>query len=249
MNQTNAGYANFTTLLDSLLPIIEVNGGDVDEVRKEMLVKAERVFAKSRDKALRSKMGLDMGPPEMAKQADELWKDIEPLLRIARADWTLFWRQLTYVALNFSPSNGDSSAPESEKMLEVLLGNENTNPFYDALSAEHQTTLKSWLKKWYMALIICHRHYLSQPKPRTIVPPCERMQGANPKYTLREWMLVESYSTANGSKYSQGDYSLVRELHELSKDPYGEGTPEHHDKYYRRAPDESLRAGGTAFMS
>ncbi len=46
-----------------------------------------------------------------------------------------------------------------------------------------------------------------------------------------------------------GDYSGVHELFELIKDPYGEGSADDHEKYYRRAPDKSLRAGGTAFMS
>ncbi|KAL7513463.1 hypothetical protein ACHAXN_011936 [Cyclotella atomus] len=247
INQTKAGYANFTTLLESVLPIVEVCGGNVDEIRQSILAKAENVFAEALAKAIRSKMGLELGPSEMAKQADALWKDIEPLLRIARADWTLFWRQLTYVALNFSPSNSETgSTPDTEKMMEVLLGTNSTNPFYDPLTPEHRTTLKSWLSNWHKALVICHEYYLSQ---RTFAPPCERMQRANPKYTLREWMLVESYSTASGSKYSQGDYSLVQELHQLTKDPYSEGSPENHAKYYRRAPDESLRTGGTAFMS
>jgi uncharacterized protein YdiU (UPF0061 family) len=246
MNQSKAGYANFVTLFDSIAPIIEVNGGNVDQIRDEILAKAEKVFAEALIKALRCKMGLDVGPLEMVKEGDALFKEIEPLLRIARADWTLFWRQLTYVALNFSQSSFDS-----DEMLKMLLGNENSNsyPFYDTLTSEHQTTLKSWLKKWHKALVTCHKHYLSQPTPRVIAPPCERMQLANPKYILREWMLVETYSKANGSKYVPGDYSLIHELHELSKDPYREGSSENHEKYYRRAPDDSLRTGGTAFMS
>ena len=249
MNQSKAGYANFTTLFESIAPIIEVNGGNVDEIRDEMLAKAETVFAEALNKALRSKMGLDVGPSEMVKEGDALFKEIEPLLRKARADWTLFWRQLTYVALNFS-----QSSPDSDEMLKILLGSESsissdTYPFYDTLTPEHQQTLKSWLKKWHKALVTCHKHYLSQPTPRAVAPPCERMQIANPKYVLREWMLVETYSKANGSKYDAGDYSLIHELYELSKDPYGEGTPENHQKYYRRAQDESLRTGGTAFMS
>jgi uncharacterized protein YdiU (UPF0061 family) len=71
------------------------------------------------------------------------------------------------------------------------------------------------------------------------------MRLANPKYTLREWMLVEAYSKADPA----GDYSDVHELFGLIKDPYGEGSVDDHEKYYCRAPDESLRAGGTAFMS
>ncbi len=82
-----------------------------------------------------------------------------------------------------------------------------------------------------------------------MLPPEERMRLSNPKYTLREWMLVDAYTKADGGKFIAADYSLVHELYNLAKDPYGEGSAESHEKYYRRAPDESLRAGGTAFMS
>ena len=68
-------------------------------------------------------------------------------------------------------------------------------------------------------------------------------------------MLVEAYTKADagkspGNPFSvSGDYSDVHDLFRLCNNPYGEGTTEDHKKYYRRAPDESLRAGGTAFMS
>ena len=84
------------------------------------------------------------------------------------------------------------------------------------------------------------------------------MRLANPKYTLKEWMLVDAYTRADpgqipGNPFSfkevKADYSIVHELFKLCQDPYGEGTPENQKKYYRRAPSESLRAGGTAFMS
>jgi hypothetical protein len=35
----------------------------------------------------------------------------------------------------------------------------------------------------------------------------------------------------------------------LIKHPYEEGTEDEERKYYRRAPDAALKAGGTAFMS
>ena len=68
-------------------------------------------------------------------------------------------------------------------------------------------------------------------------------------------MLVEAYKKADpgkspGNPFSvSGDYSGIHELFRLCEDPYGEGTANDHENYYRRAPDESLRAGGTAFMS
>jgi len=89
MNQPNAGYANFAVLVESLLLIIDVNGGDVDAVRDAMLAKGRSVFADAVGMTIRSKMGLVGGLPEWTSDvADELWEEIEPLLRIARGDWT-----------------------------------------------------------------------------------------------------------------------------------------------------------------
>ena len=86
------------------------------------------------------------------------------------------------------------------------------------------------------------------------------MRLSNPKYTLREWMLVEAYSKASPTniqspmlpfmlKSNEVDESMIHELFSLIQDPYGEGTEEQDEKYYSRAPDEALNAGGTAFMS
>jgi len=50
-------------------------------------------------------------------------------------------------------------------------------------------------------------------------------------------------------KSNEVDESMIHELFSLIQDPYGEGTEEQDEKYYRRAPDEALKAGGTAFMS
>ncbi|KAL3776596.1 hypothetical protein HJC23_005796 [Cyclotella cryptica] len=253
MNQPKAGFANFAVLVESLLPIIDANGSNADEIRDEILVNAQKVFSHAVDKAINSKLGLELSPPEMAREVDELWEEIEPLLRTARADWTLFWRQLTYVAAEFSPTKSSISEAEShpdfDRMMENLLGNENTNPFYDPLSDEHRESLLAWLQKWHKTLVCAHKHAISLPSSDSILPPEERMRLSNPKYTLREWMLVEAYTKADGGKFVTPDFSLIHELYSLTKDPYGEGSAESHEKYYRRAPDESLRAGGTAFMS
>ena len=251
MNQPNAGYANFGVLVESLLPIIDANGGDVDEVRDEMLTKAKSVFSDSVDVVMRSKMGLDGGSALMDAEADELWGEIEPLLRIARGDWTLFWRQLTYVADEYSQAKSDSS--DYDGMVTKLLGDSDTYPFYDTLTDDNRATLRAWIEKWHKALTTCYQQ--SCEKSKDVSPPEERMRLANPKYTLREWMLVDAYSKADsgkspGNPFSvTGDYSGVHELFELCNGPYAEGSDEMHKKYYRRAPDESLRAGGTAFMS
>jgi len=258
MNQPNAGYANFAVLVESLLVIIVAEGGDADEVRDEVLKKAQSAFSDAVDVAIRAKLGLEGGPPEMDKFADELWGETEPLLRIGRADWTLFWRQLTYVAAKYTPSKRGTEECDSsdyDGMMMTLLGDssDNTYPFYDALSDENRATLRTWIEKWHKTLTKCYQSNTNQSEE--VTPPEEVMRLANPKYTLKEWMLVEAYTKADAGKSPgnpftlSGDYSGVHELFELIKDPYSEGTSENHKKYYRRAPDESLKAGGTAFMS
>lgn len=201
-------------------------------------------------------MGLVGGDTKMKEEADELWGEIEPLLRIGRGDWTMFWRQLTYVAAEYSPAkNNDSTSLDYDAMVTMLLGEGNVNPFYDALTDENGASLRTWIEKWHNALTKCYND-VSKQSTEDITPPEETMRLANPKYTLREWMLVEAYTKADSGKSpvnpfpsASGDYSGVHELFALCKDPYGEGSSDNHKKYYRRAPDEALRAGGTAFMS
>lgn len=264
MNQPNAGYANLSVLVESLLPIIDANGGDSDVVRDEMLNKAQTIFTDTVDEVMRTKMGLDCGgddSSDSAKEAEELWEEMEQLLKIARGDWTLFWRQLTYVAAEYSPaksgkeSGGSYASDYYDGMLTMLLGDKDTNPFYDALTTENRASLRAWIERWHVALAECYRS-ASERSGDAPTPPEETMRLANPKYTLGEWMLVDAYSKADPGKSpgnpfpaKGGDYSGVHELFDLCKDPYAEGSAEQHRKYYRRAPDESLRAGGTAFMS
>mmetsp|Transcript_11399 Transcript_11399/g.16099 ORF Transcript_11399/g.16099 Transcript_11399/m.16099 type:complete len:83 (+) Transcript_11399:232-480(+) len=58
-----------------------------------------------------------------------------------------------------------------------------------------------------------------------------------------------SYSSSSSSSSEHGDESVIHELFDLIQNPYEEGTDEQDLKYYRRAPDHALKAGGTAFMS
>jgi hypothetical protein len=70
----------------------------------KFLSRLREFFSKAVNRAINSKLVLEVTPIEMAREVNELWEEIEPLLRTARADWTLFWRQLTYVAAEFSPT-------------------------------------------------------------------------------------------------------------------------------------------------
>ena len=71
----------------------------------------------------------------------------------------------------------------------------------------------------------------------------DAMRRASPKYVPREWMLAEAYGAAE-----QGDYALVRSLHELLTTPYDEH-PEAATRFYRRRPAGVEQQGGIGFMS
>ena len=57
-------------------------------------------------------------------------------------------------------------------------------------------------------------------------------------------MLVQAYPGA-----AKGELAELHALNDLIQHPYDEGTPTEIARYYRRAPEEALTAGGTAFMS
>lgn len=75
-------------------------------------------------------------------------------------------------------------------------------------------------------------------------------------------MLVEAYFKASSVQSSSPvfwtnseenastvtDKSGIHKLFTLVQNPYEEGTEEQDRKYFRRAPDDAILAGGTAFM-
>ena len=93
-----------------------------------------------------------------------------------------------------------------------------------------------WLEKWKVSINVTatnSKEALSQ-----------RMKGVNPKYILREWHLVPAYQQAK-----MGDYSLIKELQEVMKEPYAEQSKEVEAKYYTLKPTELFNIGGISHVS
>jgi uncharacterized protein YdiU (UPF0061 family) len=82
----------------------------------------------------------------------------------------------------------------------------------------------------------------AQPRNRDDI--IAQMQRVNPKYTLREWLLVPAYQQA-----SVGNYALVRELQKVMTQPYAEQSQEVEDKYYRLKASEFFGVGGCSHLS
>ena len=72
----------------------------------------------------------------------------------------------------------------------------------------------------------------------------EQMKRSNPKYILREWLLVEAYQQA-----AAGSYGPLRELQDVVTNPYDEQSAEIEENYYRLRPQAFSNLGGVSIMS
>ena len=238
LNQPSAGFANYQVLVESVAPVIAVarrtagvtDTEMMDKLLASFMTKAQVIF----NQKLEGVFNLKLGLPEDADAGEDLWGSLQDLLATTRTDWTLFWRQLTYVMRDIQ----DLDSTEYESMLKLIEGGDsvsNSSPFYEPLTPQQRKDWVDWIKEWRETLKITKR-------PSDEI--CKQMKINNPKFVLREWILVDAYSAA-----ATGDFSLVEELHELCKSPYDEGTPDQIKKFYRRQPESTIAKGGTAFMS
>ena len=231
MNQPSAGYANFGVLVDSVGLVISASRGDdsPDAVREEFLTQAKTVFETKVNEVFRAKLGFKIDHDV----AEDLWESLEVLMRKSRTDWTVFWRRLTYV-LRECPKSDDCNCMLSllEMKDEPYAG---AGAFYQPLSDETRQEWLVWLEEWRTAL---------EASGVSSDSAYEQMINENPKYVLREWMLVDAYSSAANDEEAElaGLFALVQR-------PYQEGSDFETKKFFRRAPDEALTTGGTAFMS
>lgn len=232
-NQPGAGYANYVVLVESVAPVIAAARGDKspDAVVEEFSARAQDIFQSHVDQAMRVKLGFD----KEHEPSDTVWESLEPLMRKSRVDWTLFWRQLSYVMREFP----DLESTEYASMLDALSADdserEGSSPFYDALSEDFRKEWIQWIQQWRTSLSA-----VGEPSESVF----ERMRTSNPKYVLREWMLVQAYKAAAADEEAELFY-----LFDLIQRPYEEGTESETKQYYRRAPDSALTTGGVAFMS
>ena len=219
MNQPGAGLANFAVLAGSCAPLLD--GGE-DEAQA-ILERIQGEMAMKVADVWRKKLGLSES--QRAAAAALFENKLEPLMRESNVDYVLVFRQLAECLV----LPGDAS---EDDLLEPLAP-----AFYDAPNAFYEKDTRSkwcdFIKAWV--------DLVGEDRDAAIV----QMNSQNPAYVLREWMLVKAYTAAK----EEDDFSVVKELFELTKTPYDLGSEEMQEKYYRRAPDQALKAGGTAFMS
>ena len=146
----------------------------------------------------------------------ELFEDLINLMIETKVDYTIFFREL-------------SNIPDDISKLE--------KSFYGDLKNENIISRwNNWLEIWKSLLNINDE----ESKQKLI----KQMKLINPKYTLREWHLVNAYQEAQN-----GNYKVVHELQKIMTKPYEEQTKEIEEKYYIKKPSDFFGIAGISHVS
>ena len=146
----------------------------------------------------------------------ELFNELMRLMIETSVDYTIFFRELSDIPNDIAP------------LVKSFYVNENNEALL-----QHW---REWFDQW--------RSVIDADTPELRAKLSAQMKKANPKYTLREWILVPAYKTAQ-----RGDYSLIEELMEVMTNPYAEHSEAVEGKYYRKKPADLFDIAGVSHVS
>ncbi len=190
------------------------------EPLQEALASYNTLFLQGWNEMMAAKIGLQCFTVETD---DRLIGELVDILQLVETDMTIFFRNLAHIA-------GDSGPVDAEKYCAALAP-----AFYkeEDITVEYRQRLNRWLESYIMRI----RHDGSSAEKRK-----EQMDSVNPKYVLRNYLAQLAIDKAE-----QGDFSLVEELLDTLRDPYGE-QPER-EQYADRRPEWARNRAGCSMLS
>jgi serine/tyrosine/threonine adenylyltransferase len=161
-----------------------------------------------------------LGLTESNNEDVSLIADLENTLQLTETDMTLFFRNLSSVLKTDSPTSALEKVKESFYSPQEVSGD-----------LENQ-----WIE-WFAA-------YLNRLNGEKLSDADRKakMNSVNPKYVLRNYMAQLAIDAADN-----GDFSLVKELYELLRNPYNE-QPEQ-EKWFTKRPDWARNKVGCSMLS
>jgi uncharacterized protein YdiU (UPF0061 family) len=164
----------------------------------------------------RENIARKFGLAQCGEEDVDLMQRLYELLQRAEVDMTLFFRALGDVNID-TPSAG--SLHEA---------------FYaDAKRQEYESKFSEWLSRYAQR---ARRDTLTRDERRT------RMNAANPKYVLRNYLAQRAIDRAE-----EGDYKGIQELMDVLRRPYDDQLE--HDQFARRRPDWARSRAGCSMLS
>lgn len=221
LNQPMAAEQNFRMFCSALQPLLGAHPDELaqlDEIRREF----PRVMQTELEKMWAAKLGLgafDKG----------LVSELMALMTQTPVDYTLFFRAL-------------SDMPDDVGSLK--------KSFYRSLDETGTAGSEGLLKRWsewlteWKSRIGLAMDGADNNASRTREEISGAMKLVNPKYTMREWLVVPAYQQA-----AEGHYMPLRALQAILTQPYAEQSKETQEQYCRLKPSELFNLGGLSYYS
>ena len=216
-NQPNIAQWNLVRLANALAPLIQ----DTAALEQGLAI-FDNTFELASGRMLVDKLGLVSLDRE---SDDKLLGDLFELLQQVETDMTLFFRNLAALPVEGAADTADDSA-----LVEPLR-----RAFYteEAFEPAQRSRLTGWL-----------RRYITRVRQDAVPVSerCERMNRANPKYVLRNYLAQQAIDALE-----RGDASIMARLMAVLQRPYDE-QPEH-DELADRRPEWARHKPGCSALS
>jgi uncharacterized protein YdiU (UPF0061 family) len=229
MNQPEAAATNFYAFCKALLPLL-TSHQDYQQQLDEILSGFSSVMQTQMQSMWAAKLGLDIFNAE-------LFSELEMLMVQTSVDYTIFFRELSMVPGDIEPLK--KSFYKHSMPLKALSASADES---DPEGINKRWTL--WLTKWKSLISSSNTAETGAAEPQSREELSRQMKLVNPKYILREWLVVPAYQQATA-----GDYALVRELQDVMTQPYAEQSTAVAGKYYKLKPSEFFEVGGMSHVS
>jgi uncharacterized protein YdiU (UPF0061 family) len=229
MNQPEAAATNFYAFCKALLPLL-TSHQDYQQQLDEILSGFSSVMQTQMQSMWAAKLGLDIFNAE-------LFSELEMLMVQTSVDYTIFFRELSMVPGDIEPLK--KSFYKHSMPLQASSASADES---DPEGIDKRWTL--WLTKWKSLISSSNTTETGAAEPQSREELSRQMKLVNPKYILREWLVVPAYQQATA-----GDYALVRELQDVMTQPYAEQSTAVAGKYYKLKPSEFFEVGGMSHVS
>ena len=215
-NQPQIALWNLVRLANALVPLV----GDKAPLEQALAAYGE-TFTETWRRRLAEKLGLTVISGE---GDDRLVNDLFEVLQAVETDMTLFFRLLATLPTNMADEAEDRILVEPLK-----------RAFYsdDAFTTESLGRMGEWLRRYFARV---RSDPLSAEARRT------RMDSANPKYVLRNYLAQQAIDALEN-----GDASVLQRLTHVLERPYDD-QPEH-DALAERRPEWARHKPGCSALS
>ncbi|MFY8180720.1 MAG: protein adenylyltransferase SelO [Flavobacterium sp.] len=161
-----------------------------------------------------------LGLKIVSKEDIKLIEELENVLKLSETDMTIFFRELSRIKKAHTPGCGIAIIDDAFYKPEEIKKN----------------ILEDW-EKWFKKYIKRLKRESTSDEDRKL-----KMDAINPKYVLRNYMAQMAIDAAN-----KDDFSIIKELHELLKNPYQEQS--NSEKWYAKRPDWAREKIGCSMLS